>query len=81
MAHQRLGVQRALAHGVLQVGQPAAGEETGFDGQGRGGIRLGVHCAAPWRLAGRRGPTPGRTCNMAIIPTAVATEAATNITE
>lgn len=82
MAHQGFGAERALAHGVPQVGQRAAGEKAGLDGHGRAWGLLRVHRAAPWRGAdGRRGPTPGRTCSIAHMPTAVATEAATNMTE
>ncbi|CUJ74823.1 Uncharacterised protein [Achromobacter dolens] len=48
VAHQRFGVKRALAHGVLQLGDGAAREKAGFDGQRRNGVRLRIHRAAPW---------------------------------
>lgn len=48
VAHQRFGVERALAHGVLQFGHGAAGEKAGFDGQRRNGVGLRIHRVAPW---------------------------------
>ncbi|KAG1605959.1 hypothetical protein G6F45_014090 [Rhizopus arrhizus] len=64
VAHQILGGQAAAGHGLLQVGDAAPPEESGFDGKLRGS-RVGLgHWEAPegWAgLAGMRGPTPGRT--------------------
>lgn len=83
VAHQILGAECPLGHASRQFSEAATREEARFDRQARRVARGPAHraapvCAAP---AGRRGATPGRTCSMAIMPMAVAMDAATNITE
>ena len=84
VAHQILGAECPSAAASRQFSEAATREEAGSTAR-RGVLlrRAGSSRGSGLRGAGggRRGATPGRTCSMAIMPMAVAMDAATNITE